>query len=90
MTQNRIPVQELNNAQLMYIFNRALLIRHPRFLYDVLIEILSREECKKDVDLDRVYSTLTEICHKRNQREEMLSWNPKRPGKCAIAANQCI
>ncbi len=47
MTQNRIPVQELNNAQLMYIFNRALLIRHPRFLYDVLIEILSREECKK-------------------------------------------
>jgi len=77
MTQNRIPVQELNNAQLMYIFNRALLIRHPRFLYDVLIEILSREECKKDVDLDRVYSTLTEICHKRNQREEMLSWIQK-------------
>tara|TARA_R110002111_G_scaffold259308_1_gene329257 strand:- start:65059 stop:67260 length:2202 start_codon:yes stop_codon:yes gene_type:complete len=74
MTQNRIPVKELNDPQLMYIFNRALLIRHPRFLYDVLIEILDRKECKKEVDLDRVYSTLTEICHKRNQREEMLSW----------------
>lgn len=74
MTQNRIPIKELSNPQLMYIFNRALLIRHPRFLYDVLIEILERDECKKDVDLDRVYSTLTEICHKRNQREETLSW----------------
>ena len=77
MTQNRIPVKELIDPQLMYIFNRALLIRHPRFLYDVLIEVLSRDECKKEVDLDRVYSTLTEICHKRNQREEMLSWIQK-------------
>jgi tetratricopeptide (TPR) repeat protein len=74
MTQNRIPVKELSDRQLMYIFNRALLIRHPRFLYDVLIEVLSRDECKKEVDLDRVYTTLTEICHKKNQREEMLSW----------------
>ncbi len=74
MTQNRIPVKKLSDAQLMYVFNRALLIRHPRFLYDVLIEILNREECKKEVDLDRVYSTLTEIGHKRNQREETLSW----------------
>lgn len=74
MTQNRIPVKALTDSQLMYVFNRALLIRHPRFLYDVLIEILNRDECKKEVDLDRVYSTLTEICHKRNKREEMLSW----------------
>lgn len=74
MTQNRIPAKELSDAQLMYIFNRALLIRHPRFLYDVLLEILGREECKKEVDLDRVYSTLTEICHKRNHRDETLSW----------------
>ncbi|WP_339730209.1 tetratricopeptide repeat protein [uncultured Gimesia sp.] len=74
MTQNRIPVKALTDPQLMYVFNRALLIRHPRFLYDVLIEILNRDECKKEVDLDRVYSTLTEICHKRNLREEMLSW----------------
>jgi len=61
----------------MYIFNRALLIRHPRFLYDVLLEVLNRDECKKEVDLDRVYTTLTEICHKKNQREEMLSWIKK-------------
>lgn len=74
MTQNRIPVKELSDQQLMYVFNRALLIRHPRFLYDVLIEVLGRDECKKEVDLDRVYTTLTEICHKKNQREEMLSW----------------
>lgn len=74
MTQNRIPAKELSNEQLMYIFNRALLIRHPRFLYEVLLEILSREECKKEVDLDRVYSTLTEICHKRHHRDETLSW----------------
>ena len=85
MTQNRIPPpppspppppppHTLTDSQLMYVFNRALLIRHPRFLYDVLIEILNRDECKKEVDLDRVYLTLTEICHKRNQREEMLSW----------------
>lgn len=77
MTQNRIPARELSDSQLMYVFNRALLIRHPRFLYDVLIEILNRNECKKEVDLDRVYSTLTEICHKRNQRDEMLSWIQK-------------
>lgn len=50
------------------------MIRHPRFLYTVLIEILNREKCKTEVDLDRVYSTLTEICHKRNQRDETLSW----------------
>lgn len=74
MTQNRIPVKSLSDPQLMYVFNRALLIRHPRFLYDVLIEILNRDECKKEVDLDRVYSTLTEICHKRNHHEEMLTW----------------
>lgn len=77
MTQNRIPAKELSNAQLMYIFNRALLIRHPRFLYDVLLEVLNRNDCKKEVDLDRVYTTLTEICHKKNQREEMLSWIKK-------------
>ena len=77
MTQNRIPVKSLSNSQLMYIFNRALLIRHPRFLYDVLIEVLNRDECKKEVDLDRVYTTLTEICHKKNQREEMLTWIKK-------------
>ena len=74
MQLSRLPIAELDDDQLSATFNRALLIRHSRFLQDVLVEIVSRPACAERVDLDRVYNTLSDIAYRRFQRDEALEW----------------
>ncbi len=77
MQLHRLPVGELSDDQLTYTLNRALLIHHGAFLYEVLTEVLQRPSCAKAVDLDRVYSTLTDLCRDQNRPEEALQWAAK-------------
>ncbi len=74
MQLTRLPVAELDDDQVSATFNRALLIRHSRFLYAVLLEVIKRPACTERVDLDRVYNTLSDLCHRRFQRDEALQW----------------
>jgi tetratricopeptide (TPR) repeat protein len=74
MALHRLPIKQLSDSQLSQVMNRALLIRHGRFLYDVLVEVLSRPTCVKHVELDRVYRTLVDLCQQRFERDEALSW----------------
>jgi len=74
MGLNRLPVKKLSDAQLSYTLNRALLIHHSRFLYEVLVELLERPQCLEEIDLDRVYATLSDLCRDRFQRDEVLRW----------------
>lgn len=73
----RLPVAQLNDGQLMYTLNRALLIHHGRFLHGVLREGLSRPACVEKIDLDRAYMTLADLARDRFQREEALEWIAK-------------
>ena len=70
----RLPVAELNDDQLMYTLNRALLIHHGRFLYGVLKEALTRPACLEKVDLNRAYMTLADLARDQFRREEALEW----------------
>lgn len=71
---NRLPVEELTDDQINYTLNRALLISHSRFLLRTFNQVLSREECRKNVDLNRVYMTLTDIAQNQNNQEDALKW----------------
>ncbi len=81
----RLPVGELNDAQLSYTLNRALLIHHEQFLYAVLREVLKRPSCMEKVDLNRVYHTLADLAVARRDREEALEWIEKGCGSASEA-----
>lgn len=70
----RLPLAELDDDQVSATFNRALLIRHSRFLYTVLLEVVKRPACAERVDLDRVYNTLADLCYHRFEKGEALDW----------------
>ncbi len=72
-----LPVGRLSDAQLSHTLNRSLLIHHGTFLYKVLTEVLSRPSCVEQVDLNRVYVTLVELCHDQYKRDEALQWIEK-------------
>jgi hypothetical protein len=74
MQLSRLPISDLDDDQLSATFNRALLIRHSRFLQGVLVEIVNRPACAQRVDLDRVYNTLSDICYKQFRRDEAFDW----------------
>jgi len=77
MQLQRLTLPALNDAQLGAVLNRALLIHHPVFLYDVLKETLGRPACAEKVNLPRVYGTLAELCRNRGLHEEAVSWVQK-------------
>jgi tetratricopeptide (TPR) repeat protein len=74
MKLHRLPVERLADDQLMYVLNRALLLRHNEFLDRVLKEALSRQSCHQKIDLDRAYFTLSELARDRYERTEALDW----------------
>lgn len=74
MQMNRLPVDRLTDEQLVYTYNRALLIHYGRFLFTVLKELVSRPSCHDRVDLNRAYLTLVELCRTRFDRNEALHW----------------
>ncbi len=82
MQLHRLPVKELNDRQLRSVMNRALLVRHSRFLYEVLAEVLNRPACREKVDINRVHLTLTDLCSEQDRLDEALDWADK--GKQAI------
>jgi len=77
MQSHRVPVESLTDSQLMHCLNRALLVRHDRYLYCVLKELTSRPNCCERVEMPRVYTTLIELCQRQNQIDEALHWVQK-------------
>ena len=69
MQMIRLPVSGLASGQLSVVLNRALLVHQDRFLFEVLLEVMKRPECQEQLDLDRVYLTMTQLCADRNDRE---------------------
>ncbi|QDV28870.1 SEC-C motif protein [Planctopirus ephydatiae] len=70
----RLPVSQLSDEQLKLAFNRALLIQHPQFLYDVEIEITRRPEPLDKVDKVKLYRSLGEMELLRNNFQGALHW----------------
>jgi len=77
MQLHRLAVGELSDHQLQLTLQRALLIHHSRFLESVLREVLERPSCVEKIDLNRAYSTLSELCRKRFQFDDALQWIAK-------------
>ena len=74
MQMHRLPVDQLSDAQLNAVVNRALLTHHNRFLYSVLKVALTRPACKAELDLQRVYRAAVELCTRHGRHEEALQW----------------
>lgn len=70
----RLPLTELSDDQLLATLNRALLIHHSRFLYDLLKELLGRPGCADKIDAGRAYFTLADLCREQHRRDEALQW----------------
>jgi hypothetical protein len=70
----RLPLDTLSDAQLVQTLNRALLIHHGTFLYNVLSKIVGRPACHPKVDLNQVYTKLAELCRDQFRREEAFRW----------------
>ena len=77
MQLNRLPVKQLNDAQLNLTLNRALLLHHPSFLFEVLSEALNRPACVEQMNLNRAYMTISDLCRTRSGRDEALQWIAK-------------
>jgi len=73
----RIDVKSLADDQLIYVTNRAMMLHHGAFLYEVLQEILERPECGKRVDLSQVYLALVDLAVQKYDRELAFSWLEK-------------
>ncbi|MDG2388035.1 MAG: tetratricopeptide repeat protein [Planctomycetaceae bacterium] len=73
----RIDVKSLADDQLIYVTNRAMMLHHGAFLYEVLQEILERPECGKRVDLSQVYLALVDLSVQKYDRELAFSWLEK-------------
>ncbi len=70
-----IDVQSLADEQLIYVSNRAIMLRHGTFLYQTLEELLSRPECRKRVsDLQDVYLTMVELSTELYRRDLAFEW----------------
>ncbi|GAB4136055.1 MAG: protein disulfide-isomerase [Planctomycetaceae bacterium] len=74
MQLQRLPIEQLSDAQLSSMLNRAILIHHGSFLKRVLTEVLKRPACLEHVDLNRVYMALVDLCLEQGNREEALDW----------------
>lgn len=76
MQLHRLPIADLDDDQLAYTLNRALMIRHSSFLYDVLTEA-NRRGTGRDQDRETIFATLSEICRDRGNREDAQTWLDK-------------
>jgi hypothetical protein len=70
----RLPLNNLSDEQMLSAVNRALLVHHDRFLYDALRAAIDRPKCLEELDVDRVYQTLADLCRKHNRRDESFQW----------------
>lgn len=63
----RIPVQQLSDEQLQMLVQRAALVHHGGFLFDVLTEVLSRPQCLEQFERQRLYLSYIDICRERGR-----------------------
>eukprot|EP00913_Durusdinium_trenchii_P023325 g21903.t1 len=78
MQLERLPIEQLTDAQLSTTLNRAVLVHHGRFMKRVLEEALKRPECAERIDSDRVHSTMFELCIEHGDIEGALEWSSRR------------
>ena len=74
MQLNRLPIEQLNDQQLVTVVNRSMLIRHDETLYKVLKLAIARPAIADQVDCVRILRTLAGIASANGQREEMFEW----------------
>lgn len=77
MQLSRLPVKQLTDSQLMLTLNRALLLHYPKFLYNVLVEAIQRPPVMEQLNLNRAYMTLVDLCGAQGRREEAFQWIEK-------------
>ena len=70
----RLPLEQLSDQQLTAVANRAQLVHHDRFLYETLKVILTRPSCLAELDHERIYQTLADLCRVHERRDEALHW----------------
>ena len=74
MQLHRLPVDHLNDQQLVTVVNRSMLIRHDATLYAVLKAAVERKSCADQFDLPRILRLLSEIAASEGRREESFAW----------------
>jgi len=77
MQLHRLPIEQLNDQQLITVVNRSMLIRHDETLHRVLTTAVSRPAVAEQLDLARVYRSLAEISAEEGRRDEAFSWLDK-------------
>jgi hypothetical protein len=74
MQLHRLPIEQLNDQQLVTVVNRSMLIRHDETLYEVLKAAVDRPSCAIHLDLPRVFRLLSEIASGEGRRDEAFAW----------------
>ncbi len=77
MQLQRLILDQLDDKQLVYVLNRALLLHHSRFLYAALTRVLKRPACAEQIDVSRAYATLADLAHEVGRRDECFEWLDK-------------
>jgi tetratricopeptide (TPR) repeat protein len=71
----RLPLERLSTEQLEHVSRRAFLVRHRRFVYDVLRHAIDRPNAQQDPVLRLQYLTgLVSVCAETNRMEELFEW----------------
>ena len=73
----RLPIEQLSPKQLQQTLNRAILIRHPDFLFRFLTEVVSRPDSIANMDGNRVFGLLIELCREQNNYKQAYHWLQK-------------
>ena len=74
MQLHRLPIDKLNDQQLITVVNRSMLVRHDETLYEVLKVAVERPSCTDQFDMARIFRTLSEISAEEGRRDEAFSW----------------
>lgn len=75
MQLKRIDLRALNTDQLQQVVQRAMLMRHPGFVRDVLSQALENGLVdSQKIDPLQVYSTLADICRDTLEHDQALHW----------------
>jgi len=84
MDLRRIDLESVPDAELPLVVKRALLVRHPHWLYEVLQLALARETVGENVPSPQeMCAALSDLCRDSLRRDEALEW--VRRG-CELAA----
>lgn len=70
----RLPLSRLTDTQFRAVVQRALLIRHGRFLRAALLELLERPELLTSFDVESVYDELFNLDRHCEDRSRALRW----------------